>query len=68
MSSPLRNLLVGGAALLALAVGAPAASADSIAYVKNGDIWLSTSDGVAPVPRDHAPAATATSRRPTTAR
>jgi WD40-like Beta Propeller Repeat len=45
MSSPLRNLLVGGAALLALAVGAPAASADSIAYVKSGDIYLSTSDG-----------------------
>ena len=45
MSSPLRNLLVGGAALLAMAVGAPAASADSIAYVKNGDIYLSTSDG-----------------------
>jgi len=46
MSSPtLRKLLAGGAALIALAVAAPAASADSIAYVKNGDIWLSTSDG-----------------------
>jgi hypothetical protein len=44
MSSP-RKLLVGAAALLALAVSAPAASADSIAYVKNGDIYLSTSDG-----------------------
>ena len=46
MSSPtLRKLLSGVAALIALAVAAPAASADSIAYVKNGDIWLSTSDG-----------------------
>ncbi len=45
MSSPLRRLLVGAAALLALAVAAPAASADSIAYVKSGDIYLSTSDG-----------------------
>jgi WD40-like Beta Propeller Repeat len=46
MSSPtLRKLLAGGAALIALAVAAPAASADSIAYVKAGDIWLSTSDG-----------------------
>ena len=45
MSSPLRKLLVGAAALVVMAVGAPAASADSMAYVKNGDIWLSTSDG-----------------------
>jgi hypothetical protein len=45
MSSPLRKLLAGGAALVALAVAAPAASADSIAYVKHGDIYLSTSDG-----------------------
>src|SRR6478735_2702811 len=46
MSSPsLRCVLAGAAALLALAVAAPAASADSIAYVKNGDIYLSTSDG-----------------------
>jgi hypothetical protein len=46
MSSPLlRKLLAGGAALIALAVAAPAASADSIAYVKDGDIYLSTSDG-----------------------
>jgi hypothetical protein len=46
MSSPtLKKLLAGAAALLALAVAAPAASADSIAYVKNGDIFLSTSDG-----------------------
>jgi len=46
MSSPhLKRLLAGAAALLALAVAAPAASADSIAYVKGGDIYLSTSDG-----------------------
>jgi hypothetical protein len=46
MSSPsLRKLVAGGVALIALAVCAPAASADSIAYVKNGDVWLSTSDG-----------------------
>jgi hypothetical protein len=29
----------------ALAVGAPAAQADSISYVKDGDVWLSSSDG-----------------------
>ena len=46
MSSPLiKRLLAGAAAVLALAVAAPAASADSIAYVKGGDIYLSTSDG-----------------------
>jgi hypothetical protein len=46
MSSPSpKRLIAGAAALLALAVAAPAASADSIAYVKNGDIYLSTSDG-----------------------
>jgi hypothetical protein len=39
------RLLAGAAALIALAVAAPAAGADSIAYVKNGDIYLSTSDG-----------------------
>ena len=33
------------AALIALACGAPAASADSIAYVKDGNVWLSTADG-----------------------
>ena len=32
-------------ALLALLVAAPVASADSIAYVKGGDVYLSTSDG-----------------------
>jgi hypothetical protein len=45
MSSPLRRLLVLGGALVALAVAAPAASADSIAYIKGGDVWLSTGDG-----------------------
>ena len=33
------------AALLLFAIGAPAASADSIAYVKDGNVWLSTPDG-----------------------
>jgi WD40 repeat protein len=41
----MRTLLLAGAALLALAVAAPAASADSIAYVKDGNVWLSTGDG-----------------------
>jgi hypothetical protein len=46
MSSPsLSRLLVVCGALVALAVTAPAASADSIAYVKDGDVWLSTGDG-----------------------
>jgi hypothetical protein len=46
MSSPaLKQLLAGVAALVAVAVAAPVASADSIAYVKNGDIYLSTPDG-----------------------
>ena len=46
MSSPLlKRLLAGVAALVVVAIAAPAASADSIAYVKNGDIYLSTSDG-----------------------
>jgi hypothetical protein len=46
MSSPsLKTLVAGAAALVVLAVAAPVASADSIAYVKNGDIYLSTSDG-----------------------
>ncbi len=44
MSSPSRILALG-AALVALAVAAPAASADSIAYIKGGDVWLSTGDG-----------------------
>ncbi len=46
MSSPsLSRLLVVCGALLALLVAAPVASADSIAYVKGGDVYLSTSDG-----------------------
>lgn len=44
MSSPSRLLALCGA-LLALAVFAPAAFADSIAYIKDGDVWLSTGDG-----------------------
>ena len=46
MSSPsLSRLLAVCGALVALAVAAPAASADSIAYIKDGDVWLSTGDG-----------------------
>src|SRR5688500_328839 len=41
----LTRLAAAGAALVALALAAPAAHADSIAYVKDGDVWLSTSDG-----------------------
>jgi hypothetical protein len=44
MSSPSRLLALCGA-LIALLVVAPAASADSIAYIKDGDVWLSTGDG-----------------------
>ena len=36
--------LASVAALLTLVVAAPA-SADSIAYVKGGDVWLATPDG-----------------------
>ncbi len=44
--SPLRRLAVAGAAALALSAAGPAAaSADSILYVKGGDIWLATPDG-----------------------
>lgn len=39
-----RATLAATVAALALAA-APAAHADSIAYVKNGDVWLSTGDG-----------------------
>jgi hypothetical protein len=39
------KLAAGAVALCALAIAAPAASADSIAYVKDGNVWLSTSDG-----------------------
>ncbi len=45
MSSPFLRLLAAAAVLVVVAVAAPAASADSIAYVKNGDVWLSTGDG-----------------------
>jgi WD40 repeat protein len=45
MSSPLSRLLVVCGALIALAISAPAAMADSIAYIKNGDVWLSNGDG-----------------------
>jgi hypothetical protein len=44
----MRNTLRALAACAALAVAglaAPAAFADSIAYIKDGDVWLSTSDG-----------------------
>ncbi len=44
MSSRSRLLALCGA-LIALAVVAPAASADSIAYIKDGDVWLATPDG-----------------------
>src|ERR1051325_1750630 len=46
MPSPsLSKLVAGAGAWIARAVAAPAASADSIAYVSSGDIYLSTSDG-----------------------
>jgi hypothetical protein len=45
LSPSLRKLVAVASALIALAVAAPAASADSIAYIKHGDIYLSTSDG-----------------------
>lgn len=44
MSSPSR-LLALVTAVFALLVAAPAAFADSIAYIKGGDVWLSTGDG-----------------------
>src|SRR4051812_3107300 len=34
-----------GAVLVVLVCGVPAASADSIAYIKDGNVWLSTADG-----------------------
>jgi hypothetical protein len=40
-----RSLLAVAVALAALAAGAPSALADSIAYVKDGNVWLSTPDG-----------------------
>jgi hypothetical protein len=41
----LHRLVAGAAALCVLAIAAPAASADSIAYVKDGNVFLTTSDG-----------------------
>ena len=41
----LTRLAAACAALVVIALAAPAAHADSIAYVKDGDVWLSTSDG-----------------------
>ncbi len=43
MKRPLWTALA--TALLVLVCGAPAASADSIAYIKQGNVWLSTADG-----------------------
>jgi hypothetical protein len=46
-SHSLRRRIAGAAAatLAALAVAAPAAQADSIAYIKDGNVFLSTTDG-----------------------
>ncbi len=41
----LHRLVAGAVALCALAIAAPAASADSIAYVKDGNVFLTTPDG-----------------------
>ncbi len=41
----MRTIRILLAAAAALAVAAPAAQADSIAYIKGGDVWLSTGDG-----------------------
>ena len=40
-----RLAALGAVAVAALAAGVPTASADSIAYVKGGDVWLTTTDG-----------------------
>ncbi|HEX6023920.1 MAG TPA: hypothetical protein VFZ00_18160 [Solirubrobacter sp.] len=40
-----RTLWASLLALLVFAVAAPVASADSIAYIKDGNVWLSTPDG-----------------------
>jgi hypothetical protein len=45
MSPLLRRLLAAAIAVAAVAIAAPAAQADSIAYVKGGNVWLSTGDG-----------------------
>jgi hypothetical protein len=45
-SSVVRRIAAAGAAAAALAVAAPAvAAADSILYLRGGDVWLSSSDG-----------------------
>jgi hypothetical protein len=45
-SSVVRRIAAAGAAAAALAVATPAvASADSILYLRGGDVWLSSSDG-----------------------
>src|SRR5690349_4985245 len=51
MSSTTR-LLARTLALAACAVGvaAPAAQADSIAYIRDGNVWLATPDGARQVP------------------
>jgi hypothetical protein len=41
----LPRLAAGAVALCALAIAAPAANADSVAYVKDGNVFLTTSDG-----------------------
>jgi hypothetical protein len=41
----LPRLAAGAVALCALAIAAPAANADSIAYVKDGNVFLTTPDG-----------------------
>src|SRR5262249_37091251 len=44
----MRTLKAVAAAALILLAGAPAAFADSIAYVKDGNVWPSTPDGARP--------------------
>jgi hypothetical protein len=41
----LPRLAAGAVALCALAIAAPAANADSIAYVRDGNVFLTTPDG-----------------------
>lgn len=45
MNRTTRSNLLGAATMFLLAAGPATASADSIAYVKGGSIWLSTGDG-----------------------
>lgn len=47
MTSPRKLLLL---AACVLGVSAPAAHADSIAYIQGGDVWLATPDGARTVP------------------